>query len=327
MYTFKIYCQFHTLHQPEQPKPTKQSGTGIHLMDRYRDIIDNWDTFQDCITTPQPTDIRVNTLKSTKSEVKEALDEAGIGYTDLDWHPNFLRLETDKPGNTLPHWLGWYYVQESVSGIPPTVLEPQPGDNVLDICAAPGSKTTQMAAMMDNKGAIVANDVNENRIQGLAANMYRTGCLNVASQSKDGRHLSTDNTYDNVLVDAPCSAEGNCRDKEYLRGGAPLERIKDLSALQEDLLDHAIDCTEPGGTIVYSTCTLAPEENEAVVASVLERDDVEISPVSFSFPHQNGITAWNDKDFPASLTGTKRIYPHHLDSGGMYVARLTKEAT
>ncbi|MDY6778917.1 MAG: RsmB/NOP family class I SAM-dependent RNA methyltransferase, partial [Candidatus Nanohaloarchaea archaeon] len=169
---------------------------------------------------------------------------------------------------------------------------------------------------------ILANDRNTNRVAALAANCYRTGCVNVQTVKQDGRDLSPGERFDRVLVDVPCSAEGNARTQEELRDGASMHDIESVSRLQEQLLDAAVDYCREGGTVVYSTCTFAPEENEQVVETVLDRVDVE--PLSFDFPHTGGVTEWNGETLPAQLENCVRVYPHQLDSGGIFVARLAK---
>ncbi len=291
-------------------------------MEQYAGIIPDFQEFKKVVDEPQPFDARVNTLKSSVEEVKELLRREEVGFEQRDWNENFLKLDS-RPGKTFPHWLGKIYSQESVSGIPPLALEPEPGDSVLDMCAAPGSKTTQMAAMMDNRGEIIANDVREGRIRALLSNVYRTGCMNVEVVKSDGRQIKEDRKFDRVLVDAPCSAEGNLRESPELRDGADQGKIESVSDLQEQLLAKALSLCREGGTVVYSTCTFAPEENEAVVSKFLDR--AELLDPGFDFPHSPGITSWKGEDFDDKLENCVRVYPHQLDSGGVFVAKLQKK--
>ncbi|MDY6788432.1 MAG: RsmB/NOP family class I SAM-dependent RNA methyltransferase [Candidatus Nanohaloarchaea archaeon] len=291
-------------------------------MERYSDIVPEFEEFREIADEPQPFDARVNTLKASVDEVRDLLSEAGVEFEQRDWNEDFLKLDS-RPGKTLAHWLGKIYVQESVSGIPPLALDPEPGDSVLDMCAAPGSKTTQMSAMMDNRGSVVANDVSQGRIKALLSNVYRTGCMNVKIVKNDGRHLKEDKEFDKILVDAPCSAEGNMRESPEVREGADAEKIEGLKKLQKQLLEKAFNLCKPGGTVVYSTCTFAPEENEEVVSNFLDRGKLE--EPEFDFPHSNGITAWKG-EIGERLERCVRVYPHQLDSGGVFVAKFRKEA-
>lgn len=290
-------------------------------MERYRHIIPQFDEFLDILKRPQPHDIRVNMLKSSVEDVKNMLDKENIGHTPRKHHPLFLTLDT-APGKSYPHWRGDYYVQELVSGIPPLALNPQPGETVLDMCAAPGSKTTQMSAMMDNHGTIHANDVRKRRSRSLMANIYRTGAINVKTTESDGRGLPENHTYDKILVDAPCTGEGNAREKTGLRAGADPDALSSLPDLQKQLLDKAFRLCRKGGTIVYSTCTFAPEENELIVQQFLEKGTLE--PMGFDFQHSPGITKWQGDKLNKQLANCTRIYPHQLNSGGMFVAKFTK---
>ena len=290
-------------------------------MERYRDIIPEFDRFKNVIHTPQPYDIRVNTIKSSISEIKDILKQDEQVFEQSEWNDNFLKVNFE-PGKNILHWLGKYHVQESVSGIPPFILNPEPGERVVDICAAPGSKTTQMSAFMGNTGEILANDIQRNRIRSLLSNISRLGCVNVQVFERDGRNLPEKSKFDKVLVDAPCSAEGNARKNSDLIYGADMDVITKLSKLQENLLEKAFRLCKNGGTIVYSTCTFAPEENEVVVSKFLDYGKLE--KPDFNFPHSSGITEWNNMELENELEKCIRVYPHQLDSGGIFVAKFKK---
>jgi hypothetical protein len=177
---------------------------------------------------------------------------------------------------------------------------------------------------MEDRGCLVAVDPKEKRLRGLMANVFRLGHTNVLVVAADGRELPGGAAFDRVLVDAPCSAEGNFR-----RTGGRLPKrdgkfVRYVTALQEALLRRAIELVRPGGTVVYSTCTWAPEENEAVVARVLADMPVALEPIPLELPHAPGIEAWNGREYAAELRHAWRLYPQHLDSGGAFVARLRK---
>ena len=288
-------------------------------MERYRKIIPDFEEFKEVIETHQPYDCRVNTNKASFEEVRDELVEAGIGFEQRDWNENFLKLDR-RPGKTFLHWLGKIYVQESTSAVPPLAFDLEEDNKVLDMCAAPGSKTTQISSMMNNRGDILANDVKANRTKSLLANVYRLGCVNIKVTERDARQIPEDRKFDRVLVDAPCSAEGNLREKEYLRTGAKMEDIKNVSALQEQLLDKAFRLCREGGEVVYSTCTFAPEENELNVQKFLDRGEL-VDP-GFDFPHSKGVTEWNGEQLDNKLDRCVRVYPHQIDSGGIFVAKF-----
>ena len=233
----------------------------------------------------------------------------------------------DGPGRlsaTAEHWLGLLYVQQASTGVAAPALGPVPGEHVLDLCSAPGGKTLHMAELMNDSGCIVASELSEPRIRGLLGNVYRLGHSNILVTAGDGREFPTGATFDRVLVDAPCSGEGTLR-----RGGgqAPNQSASFLGYVtqaQRGLLERAIEVTRPGGVILYVTCTFAPEENEAVVSDALMRLPVELEPLDLSVPHARGLTEFEGVRFDPRLEGAARVYPHHLDSGGLFLARLRK---
>lgn len=225
---------------------------------------------------------------------------------------------------TVEHWLGLLYVQQASTGVAPPELAPRPGERVLDLCSAPGGKTTHMADLMDDRGCLVASEISESRIRGLLGNVYRLGHTGILVVAGDGRSFPEGACFDRVLLDAPCSGEGTLR----RRGGQAPNQSASFSsyvtAAQRALLERAVRVTRPGGTILYVTCTFAPEENEAVVSEALERLPVDLEPLSLPVPHARGLTSFEGRTFDPRLEGAARIYPHHLDSGGLFLARLRR---
>lgn len=223
---------------------------------------------------------------------------------------------------TPEHWLGLVYVQQASTGVAAPALGPAPGERVLDLCSAPGGKTLHMAELMDDSGCLVANEISEGRIRGLLGNVYRLGHTGIMVVASDGRDFPRGALFDRVLVDAPCSGEGTLR----RRGGHPPEPSESFAAhlarVQRALLDRAIDLTRPGGTVLYVTCTFAPRENEAVVSDALATRSVELEPLDLPVLHARGLTRFEDERYDDRLEGAARIYPHHLDSGGLFLAKL-----
>ena len=224
---------------------------------------------------------------------------------------------------------GELYVQSLSSMLPPLILNLQPGERVLDIAAAPGSKTTQMASLMDNHGEIIANDTSRTRIYRLKANMALQGASIAHVSRDDGRAIwkRYPEYFDKALVDVPCSMEGrfNTQDPKTYQDWS-LKKVKDLSHLQRWLLRSAISATRPGGIIVYSTCTMSPEENEEVIDWVLakERGNVIVEDVRLSGAvFDPAILVWNAKKFDTSIGKSARIYPTNLMEG-FYIAKLKK---
>lgn len=296
-------------------------------LERYRNIIPDFDGFLSILGLPLPTTVRINTLKTDKSRLLDRLDRADVAYQGLEWYPLGLRLGADRPGKMIEHVLGHIHIQEEVSMIPSIVLDPRPGDRVLDLCAAPGSKTTQISQATENRGLVIANEPSLARVTSLRSNCERLGAVNVAITRYDGR-MFPQQQFDRVLVDAPCSSEGMARKDPKVLGRCSLKKSLDLQVLQIGLLKRAVQLTRSGGVIVYSTCTYAPEEDEAVVDDVLAeyRDTVCLEKASVKgLKGCPGLTEWDGTDFCDELKHCVRYYPHQNDTGGFFVARLVKK--
>ena len=185
------------------------------ILSRYEPLLEDYSKFLDVCNTPLPYVVRINTIKTTVQKSTSAFSDLSIDVTPCDWNPLLFQMNNSSPGNTLPYLLGWLHGQEEVSSIPPLVLDPLPGDTVWDACASPGSKTSQLAALMDDTGFIVANDSNLRRMPALRSNLERLGVTIAAITHSDARHFSLKpfdfNTFDSALVDVPCSGEGTIR--------------------------------------------------------------------------------------------------------------------
>jgi NOL1/NOP2/sun family putative RNA methylase len=211
-----------------------------------------------------------------------------------------------------------------VQALPVLALDPRPGERVLDLCAAPGGKTTFIAAKMQNRGTLVANEPSGRRQMSLLANINRLGVLNTLITAYRGESFPVRATFDRILVDAPCSAEGTLRKESLLQNGAPMHIITRLAQLQKRLLIRAFDLLAPNGILVYSTCTFAPEENECVVAHLLRERPARLIPCDLPVTVCSGLPGWLDELFPTEIQQCARVYPHHFDSGGGFVARITR---
>ena len=296
------------------------------LLERYRAIIPDWEDFRETILRRDPPTLRVRTGRISVGALKDRLEAQGFVLSEVEGLPDFLRV-VDGPhsvADTLENWLGLCYIQQASTGVAAPLLGPRPGERILDLCAAPGGKTTHAADLMQDRGCIVAVDRNEDRIRALLGNMYRTAHPNVLVVAGDGRLLPDGALFDRVLVDAPCSAEGTVRRKGGKARGQTAKFRRQIPRRQEALLRKAIALTRPGGTVLYSTCTFAPEENEAVVDRVLQDAPVTLEPITIDAPHSPGLTSFEDQTFHPSLEGACRIYPHHFDSGGLFLARLKR---
>lgn len=290
---------------------------------------EEYEKFLEYSKKPLKKSIRVNTLKISKKRLLEKIKAKGWELKEIPWFHNSFLIEKGRSdlGNTLEHFLGYYYVQSSASMIPPLVLSPLEGEFVLDLCASPGSKTTQMAQMMDNEGIILANDKYLDRIMALRSNLQRCGVSNTVMTKMDGREFKRiERKFHKVLVDAPCSSEGNMRKDPTLIKRWNLNFIKRLSNLQKQLINSAFTSLKEGGILVYSTCTLAPEENEKVVNNLIEKHpDLKVEKIEIDgLKTREGITEWKEEKFRKEIKKCIRIYPQNNDTEGFFVAKLKK---
>ncbi|MDR5694950.1 MAG: RsmB/NOP family class I SAM-dependent RNA methyltransferase [Armatimonadota bacterium] len=297
------------------------------VWERYRGIIGDWEKFWEFARRPQPRTLRIQTGRIPPDRVVERLEAQGFRLEPLPFPPHFYRIvhEPFPISKTLEHWLGFFYVQESVMGLVAwALLGPTRPQSILDLCAAPGGKTTHLADILQ-EGTVIASDISARRIRALASNVLRTGCLNVMIVQSDGRLFPQGALFDVVLVDAPCSAEGNLRnDPAVLREPSRGYR-RQVTNLQEALLRRAVSLVRPGGTILYVTCTFAPEENEAIVDRILrEAPELDIEPIDLPIPHEPGLLEFLDMSFDRRLREAWRVYPYHMDSGGLFMVRLKK---
>jgi tRNA (cytosine49-C5)-methyltransferase len=271
--------------------------------------------------------IRVNTLKIGIDELKMRLAPSWI-MNPIPWCPEGFWVEhKDKRrdiGNMPEHSLGYFFVQEAASMIPPLVLEPQPGERILDMCASPGSKTTQIGQMMQNKGQLVANDYRTDRIKALGLNVQRMGLSNCVITMMQGRYIKGQ-SFDRILVDAPCSGSGAIRKSfKTLRIWNPV-MVRRLAAAQKQLLETTWQNLVPGGTIVYSTCTLEPEEDEGTVEYLLTKyPEARLEQVTLpGLKKSPVVTEFNGKHYD-HVQGCLRIWPQDNDTEGFFVAKITK---
>ena len=280
--------------------------------------------------------IRCNTLKISPDKLVKKLEEKNWKIKQpFENFPEIMvvenELEPGELGRSLEHMLGYYYVQEIASMLPILALNPKPGEFVLDLCASPGSKTTQISAMMKNSGTIIANELNLGRIKILASNTERCGVTNAILTKKDGfflckKFLTENITFDKILVDAPCSGEGTLRSTPKTYKMWNINTIKKLSGIQKNLLMSAIEILKPNGEIVYSTCTHAPEENEEVLDFVLKKfgNDIQIESINLPVKCRQGITKWEDKTYDKNAVKSCRIYPQDNDTEGFFIAKIRK---
>lgn len=280
------------------------------------------------IQTASATSIRLNPLRAKPTDTLAALRASGLSLDPVDWCDlAFTTQATARELQAHPtHAEGAFHIQSLSSMIPALLLDPKPGESTLDLCAAPGSKTSQLAAMMNNQGQLTAVDSSRPRHYRLREVLRILGaqatCI-CASGERWGR--GHPGQFDRVLVDAPCSGEGRI----HTGDGAALNdwslaKVRRLASLQKSLLHSAIDALRPGGTLVYSTCTFAPEENELVLQRALDRygDRIEIVPITVALPSScPALTAWMGHELHPSIAQARRILP---PLEGFFVAAIRK---
>lgn len=288
----------------------------------------------EAMTRPRATTFRVNPLLGTADALAE-LTPLGLAPEPLSWPPGAWWVEAAQRAALTasePLRRGVLYVQNPASMLPPLLLAPSPEDQVLDLAAAPGSKTLQLAAAMDNRGWISAVEPVRERFFRLRANLERHGAVNVHTYCKDGAQVwrQVPERFDRVLLDAPCSSEGQFSLLEPHSFAYWSERkIREMAHKQKKLLYSAIQCLKPGGTLVYSTCTLAPEENEAIVDAMLRKFEgrVVVEPLGLPLAGaREGVTEWNGRRFDPSLRGALRILPDYWFEG-FFLCRLRKDGS
>jgi tRNA (cytosine49-C5)-methyltransferase len=284
-------------------------------------------------TKPLPS-FRTNTIKTTTEELEKKLTQQGFLIEKVAWYHDAFILKNKSVRElteTEAYKQGELYIQNLSSMIPALVLDPKPDEKILDLCAAPGSKTTQMATLMQNQGEILANDLSRQRLYKLTANLHMYGVTNTKTLSFPGQILwkTYPEYFDKTLVDVPCSMEGRIRlDDPKTYQDWKLGKIKELETKQKYLLRSAISATKVGGVIVYSTCTLAPEENEGVLDWIVkkEADAIEIEKITIpNLELQPGIKEWN-KAFHPAISETARINPSY-NMEGFFIAKIRKIAS
>lgn len=291
--------------------------------------------FWEIIRTETPDSIRCNTLKMTPEKLKERLEKKGWKIRQpFSEFPEIMiidnRLSMGELGKSKEHLLGYYYVQEISSMLPILALRPQEGEVILDVCASPGSKTSQAAAMMNNQGTIIANDNNIGRIKILAANLERCGAMNTILTRMDGAFLcqklrnKTQMKFDKILVDAPCSGEGTLRKSPKTLLMWNKKVIQNLSGVQKKLAIEAFKILKVGGEMVYSTCTLSPEEDEEVVDFLKGKFDFEIEEIRLPVKTRPGIDCWEGKCYDKEIVKAKRLYPQDNNTDGFFLCKIKK---
>ncbi|MFB6246489.1 MAG: NOL1/NOP2/sun family putative RNA methylase [Candidatus Pacearchaeota archaeon] len=282
--------------------------------------------------------LRCNTLKISPEELRKNLEEKGWKISQ-PWksYPEVMivenELEPGEIGRTFEALLGYYYIQELASLLPVISMNPEKEERVLDLCASPGSKSTQIAAKMENTGSLLSNDMGVGRMKILVSNIERCGVTNAVMTSREGVRycqILKENgfQFDKILLDVPCTGEGTYRSNPAGAKAWNPNGIKSMSKIQKKLFQSAFEILKPEGEIIYSTCTHGPEENEEVVDFALkelgERIEILDPQLPSELNYRNGITSWQGKEFDERVSKTARLHPQDSNTEGFFVSKFKK---
>jgi ribosomal RNA methyltransferase Nop2 len=305
------------------------------LMEKFMQLFPNFSElieFLDANEQPRPVTIRANPLKTRRGELARSLINRGMNVDPAaKWTKvGLVVYDSQVPVGATPEYLaGHYIIQGLCSFLPVMALAPQPNERVLDMCSAPGGKTTHIASLMRNTGVLFANDANGDRCKAIVGNIHRMGVNNCIISNLDGCEYAKiqPQSFDRILLDAPCSGTGVIWKDQSVKTSKSLEDIKARYTMQRRLLLSAIDAlsasSKTGGYLVYSTCSVLVEENEAVVQYALEKRDVKLVPTGLDLG-VDGYTKYRQYRFHPSMSSTKRFYPHVHNIDGFFVAKFKK---
>ena len=286
---------------------------------------DEYPAFREALAGRPYVGLRANTLKIAPHDLAARLP---FGLEPVPWCPAGFRLVAGRrPGAHPYHAAGLYYIQEPAAMAPAEVLAPRPGERVLDLAAAPGGKTTHLAALMQGQGLLVANDVQPHRAREMTNNLDRWGATHIVVLSEKPQRLAErwGAFFDRVLLDAPCSGEGMFRKDPTARSTWTPKHVQRCAALQDKILRHAARLVRPGGYLLYSTCTFNPEEDEGTVARFLARHpDFEVVPIPRREGFAPGRPDWLNPPGPEALRHAVRLWPHKAPAEGHFIVLLRR---
>jgi len=303
----------------------KQTTLQTRIIERYASIVDNVKDFGEAINRPLKQTFRINSLKGDSERILSNLKEYDETIISTDWYKNGFTTKLENLGSSIEHFTGQIYIQELTSMMPALVIPNiNESKRIIDCCAAPGSKTTQIAEMMQNKGEIIANDNKHSRLKALRGNLDRLGITNTTVTLRDFR--SFPNTEADIyFVDAPCSSEGTIRKKNTIKRNLKENDYERFSKTQKGILERTCEMARKGDQIIYSTCTFAPEENERVVNSILQNHSVKLKKINIkNLTIGKGIDCWKEETYDKEIQKCGRIWPHHNDTDGFFIARIEK---
>lgn len=304
-----------------------------YLMQKFMDLFSPAELieFLEANEVNRPVTIRANSLKTRRRDLAQALINRGVNLDPIGkWSKvGLIVYNSQVPVGATPEYLAGHYVlQGAASMLPVMALAPQENERILDMCSAPGGKTSHIAAIMKNTGVLFANELHKERCKAVVGNLHRLGVNNTVVCSYDGRKFpEVAKGFDRVLLDAPCSGTGVLSKDPAVKTNKEEKDILRCSQLQKQLILAAIDCADCSdnkpGYIVYSTCSVMPEENEWVIDYALKKRNVKLVPTGLDFGRE-GLTRYREHRFHPTLNKTRRFYPHSHNMEGFFVAKLKK---
>lgn len=286
---------------------------------------EEFSAYQACLETPSYHGLRINTEKVS---VEEFLRVSPFSLKPVPWCLNgFYYEESEQPARHPYYYAGLYYIQEPSAMTPASLLPITEGDRVLDVCAAPGGKSTELAAKLKGTGLLVANDISHSRAKALLKNLELFGISNMLVLSENTNAIAKrfPEYFDKILIDAPCSGEGMFRKSPSMIKAWEANGVELFVKLQQSILQDVIGCLRPGGILLYSTCTFSPEENEQEIEFLLDqRPDLELLPLPMVPGFDRGHPEWSRTKNPA-LENCLRLWPQRIQGEGHFIAMLKRK--
>lgn len=319
---------------PFSRRPSTDLPSVEELFAPYQSLLslEEWRDMCGVFQQPLPSTLWVHPQRYSIDQIQKNFENLGYRPTPMPWLTEGLTLPHGiSLGRRFEYRAGLIHTQEATSMLPPLALDPQPGELVLDLCAAPGGKSAQISLMMQGKGTLVVNDLSFARLSALRATQERLGLTNMVLCAGEGERFLEGHPpcFDKILVDAPCSCEGTIRKKGQWSFDVERGDFRaGLRATQLKLLTHALQLTKVGGRVVYSTCTLDPLENESIVDQALKAFEASGAKASITptlwdgLKSSPGILEWKNQYFREDIQNCARIYPHQNDTGGFFIASI-----